>query len=73
MSVDGGYDIKILLEGREQLFLEYVAWLGRIYPFSAESPYPRGTESRVRRFDSDWPDERFKEPSKKRRPPDFLS
>ena len=75
MSVDGGYDIRILLEGGEQLFLEYLSpgWVEyTLFLLSLSIP---GTGLNVRRFDFNWPDERFKEPSKRHRPstsyPDF--
>ena len=43
MSVDGGYDIRILLGRRGAALARIsVAWLGRVYPIFAESPYSRG-------------------------------
>ena len=62
MSVDGGHDVKIVLEDGEQLLLEYLS-PARI----SVACLFQGKGSRVRQVGSDCHDEGFKEPSKRRR------
>ena len=54
-----GYDVKMLLEDGQQFLLEYLSpgWVEFTF-FLLSLPIPG---DRVRRFDSDWPDERCTE------------
>ena len=73
LSVDGGYDIKIILEGGEQLFLEYLSpgWV-EFTLFLLSLPIPgEGVEGQT--FRLRLARRTLQRAFKKTSPPDFLS